>query len=175
MTPTKNNPEIARRQFEEDIELVLKHPYAEYFDWKIEYNVEELHANVGLWAFDESHNKLDDFHIVMNFEYYRTNPPGVMFVNPETRKFDKSVDLRWLPALASHPPGLNIAFHPSYDGYPDGISRQLVCNSTVLEYYISNHSPTEDERWDPTRHNLFATLSTLQMTLKKPYYGGKMS
>lgn len=174
MTLNKNNPEIAKSQFKEDIEFVLNHHYREHFDWNIEYNIEKLNMKVDLWSFDENHNKLDDFHTLMDLSYYRTYPPGVIFVNPETNKFNSNEDLKWLPKLATPPPGVNIGFHSSYNNYSEGDPRQLVCNSMVLEYYMSNHTPTENEKWDSTRHNLIATLNMLQMTLKKPYYGGRM-
>lgn len=174
MTIAKNNPEIAKSQFKEDLEIVLNHEHAKYFDWKIDPNIEELSMNVNFWSFDENHNKLDDFYTIMDLTYYRAYPPGVIFVNPETREFKDGEDLKWLPKIGTKPPGMNIQFHPSYDYKEYGITKQLVCNSMTLEYYMSGHNPQEYEKWDPMKHNLFATMDMLQMMLKKPYYGGRM-
>ena len=174
MTLNKNNPKIARSQFKEDLEVILNHKYTKHFDWKIKPNIEELSMNVNFWSFDENHNKLDDFYTIMDLTYYRTYPPGVIFVNPETREFNNDEDLKWLPKIGIKPPGINIQFHPAYDYKEYRITKQLVCNSMTLEYYMSGHNPKEHEKWDPMKHNLFATMSMLQMTLKKPYYEGRM-
>ena len=174
MPLSKSNPEIAKSQFKEDLEFVQNHYYVKHFDWNIESDIEKLTMNVNFWSFDEQSNKLDDFYTIMDLTYYRTYPPGVIFVNPETKEFNDGEDLKWMPKIASEPQGMDIGLHPSYDYKEYGIKKQLVCNSMVLEYYMSGHNPAEHEKWDSTKHNLFATLNMLQMILKKPYYGGRM-
>ena len=170
-TPTRNDPELARAQFKEDLDLIPK-DYIERYGLKITPEFDDLRLYVEMWAVDVDYNKRDGYHVVMDMSYYRNWPPGVTFVNPETGAFDPNVDGRWLPAMRSKPPGTDIGYHLSY-GLSSGESKQMICNSMVLEYYQSNHNPQPEERWDPGIHNLFATLSLLQMMLTEPYYGGR--
>jgi len=124
-----------------------------------------------MWSFDEYGSRLEDYHLHLDMSYYRTWPPGVTFVNPHTRRFEPNKDMTWFPRVASKPENLDIQFHSNY-GYQVRPAGQLVCNSMVLEYYQSNHSPTEVQRWNPAKHNFGTTLNVLQIMLKKPYYGG---
>ena len=170
-TPAKLKPELARAYLEEDLAKVRDQKMAEQYEWKLEPDFEDLKLQADLWSFDERGAKLDDYHAVLDMSYYRTWPPGVTFVNPETMKFDPVKDLMWLPKVAQKPEGLDIQFHPNY-GYPNGVAGQLVCNSMVLEYYESSHNPTPVQRWNPSTNNFGTTLHTLQIVLRKPYYGG---
>jgi hypothetical protein len=42
----------------------------------------------------------------------------------------------------------------------------------TAEYYMSNHSPTDEQRWTQGRHTVAATLSRLAELLSPPNYGG---
>lgn len=172
MPLARPDPAVARSQFEEDLAAAAASRRAARSGWRLEPDYERLRLHADLWSCDESGNRLDDYHLDMDMSYYRDWPPGVTFVNPKTRAFDPAVDMRWLPAEpAAKPPGIDIRYHASYR--LDGIPKQMVCNSMVLEYYMSNHTPDGDERWDPARHTLYATLSVLQAMLTRPYYKGR--
>lgn len=172
MTPARPDPAISRSQFEDDLDAAAASRKAARNGWRLEPDYDRLRLHADLWSCDERGNRLDDYHLDMDMSYYRDWPPGVTFVNPKTRAFDPAVDMRWFPAEpAARPPGIDIGYHTSYDF--SGTSRQMVCNSAVLEYYMSNHAPKEDERWDPARHTLYTTLSLLQTMLTRPYYGGR--
>lgn len=172
MTPSRPDPAIARSQFKEDLAAVMAGRKAARYGWRFKPDYEPLRLYADMWSYNDHAGLVDDYHLDMDMSYYRDWPPGVTFVNPETRAFDPCADARWLPANPlALPPGTNIGYHSAYR--IGGIPRQMVCNSMVLEYYMSNHTPGADERWDPARHTLHATLSVLQTMLTRPYYGGR--
>lgn len=169
--PAKSNPELAKSQFKEDLEKIPR-DYVKRYGWNLKPEFDSLRLDVEMWSFDERHARQDDYCVVMDMSYYRAWPPGVTFVNPATRSFDPSRDMRWLPQIGGTPEGVDIGYHSSY-GLCTGEARQMVCNSKVLEYYQSNHAPTAEERWDPNRDTLFATIHLLQVMLTAPHYGGR--
>lgn len=168
----KVNQELAKAQFREDYQKVVEQNLSTIYDWILTPDFDNLLLYVDLWSTDESYAKLDDYHLKLDMSYYRIHPPGVTYINPITKIFDPSKDLRWLPIKGQALPGVDIGYHPSY-ALTDGTQRQLVCNSMTLEYYLSNHNPTPDQIWDSTKHTFAATLTTLQLWLRKPYYGGR--
>ena len=171
--PVKINPVLAKSQFKDDLKRVQEHKHCRYYDWNFTPEFDDLSLYVDLWSFDQQHTKLDNFHIVMDMSYYRRWPPGVTFVNPETKLFDPNKDLYWFPTMTYAPKGTNIKYHPIYTKFSFGV-RQMICNSMILEYYQSFHNPSLDEQWDSTKHNLFSTMSVIQLMLTKPYYGGRL-
>ena len=175
MAPAKPDPAIARSQFKEDLIAAKRSRRARQYGWRFEADCPALRMRVGMWSLGKDGGRHDDYHVDMDMSYYRDWPPGVTFVNPATGSFDPSKDARWLPAdPAMNPPGINIGYHLSYT-LTTGEAKQMVCNSMMLEYYMSNHTPTPEEAWDPRRHRLYATLTVLQDLLKEPYYGGRRS
>lgn len=169
--PSKTNPKLASAQFKEDLEHIPR-DRAERYGWNLRPDFGKLRLCVDMWAIDEMYVRQDDFYVAMDMSYYRTWPPGVTFVNPETEAFDPSTDMRWLPQIKSKPPGTDIGYHAAY-ALKTGETKQMVCNSMCLEYYQSDHSPAPEERWDPGSHTLSATLHLLQTMLTEPYYGGR--
>lgn len=171
-TIAKVNKELAKAQFNEDYEKMLEQNLPSRYDWVWTPDFDNLLLYVDLWAKDENDARLDDYHLKLDMSYYRTHPPGVTYINPETKMFDPEKDLKWLPQKSQVPPAMDIQYHMSYK-LLDGTQRQMVCNSMTLEYYLSNHSPTPEQKWDSTKHTFAATLTTLQIMLRKPYYGGR--
>ncbi len=175
MAPARPDTAIARSQFKEDLIKVAGSRRARQHGWLFKPDYKGLRLRVDMWSLDKGCERRDDYHIDMDMSYYRDWPPGVTFVNPDTGSFDPNRDARWLPANpAMNPPGVNIGYHLSYT-LTDGVTKQMVCNSMVLEYYQSNHAPKPEEVWDSRRHTLHATLTVLQDLLREPYYGGRRS
>jgi len=50
------------------------------------------------------------------------------------------------------------------------MKRQLVCFTLGAEYYMTDHSPKETERWQQGRHTVAGTLFRLAEVLSPPYY-----
>ncbi|MDC8451675.1 MAG: hypothetical protein KGH87_00570 [Thaumarchaeota archaeon] len=168
----KTNQDLARAQFKEDYQKILEQNLPSMYDWILIPDFDNLLLYIDLWSTDENSVKLDDYHLKLDMSYYRTHPPGVTYINPVTKIFDATKDLRWLPVKGQAPPGMDIGYHQTYS-LSDGTQRQMVCNSMILEYYLSNHNPTPEQIWDPTKHTFAATLTVLQIMLRKPYYGGR--
>jgi hypothetical protein len=169
--PSKVNSELAKSYFQADYALVCDQGFPRMNGWALQPSFEDLILFVDMWATDESGSRLEDYHLKLDMSYYKSWPPSVMFVNPGTMNFDKAKDMKWFPKLAAAAPGTGMGLHAEH-GLQDGTKRQLICNSMVLEYYLSNHNPSDQERWDSNRHNFGTTLNTIQLILRKPYYGG---
>ena len=172
MPAARPHRDLARSQFEEDMARAGSGDLVRRHGWVLEPDYAGLRLRARMWSVDEQARRRDDYHLDLDMSYYRRHPPGVTFVNPDTRSFDPRNDMRWLPAIASVPPHIGIAYHPKYS-LDNGVTKQMVCNSMVLEYYQTAHSPRDEEAWDPERHTLFATLTVLQTMLTAPYYGGR--
>lgn len=172
--PVKQNHELAKSCFEQDFRKVEQLNSELDYGWILSPFFSDLQLYIDIWAKDENGAKLDDFHLKFDMSYYRKWPPGVTYINPETKTFNGGSDLRWLPKLVIKPPSVDIAYHPSYK-LTNGETKQLVCNSMTLEYYLSNHNPNPDQKWDPSVNNFGTTLLTLDIMLRKPYYGGRSS
>ena len=172
MTSARPDPAIARSQFEEDLAAVVAGRKAARYGWRFEPDYEGLRLRARMWSLDERARRRDDYHLDLDMSYYRQHPPSVTFVNPKTRSFDPRSDMRWLPTMVSTPKHIGIAYHPEY-GLDNGVTKKMVCNTMVLEYYQTRHTPRPETVWDPSRHTLFATLNVLQTMLTAPYYGGR--
>lgn len=108
---------------------------------------------------------VDHYYIKLGAEYYDAAPPTVGFVVPELWTPAPSSS-RWFPKIQT-PPWFGL--HDKYP-YPDGQQRQLVCFTFSAEYYMTEHSPKETERWTQGRHTVAATLNRLAEILSPPYY-----
>ena len=170
--PDKPHPELAKSQFREDLKKIPI-DYVEHYQWNFEPNFDDLRLCVDMWSFDKNHNMPDDYHIVMDMSYYRKWPPGVTFVNPETQIFDPARDMKWMPRMNAAPNGVGIGYHASYTLATTKKTKQMICNSMILEYYQSNHAPKPEEMWDSNKYTMFATINLLQEMLTEPYYGGR--
>jgi hypothetical protein len=97
-------------------------------------------------------------------------PPDVRFVNPETLEYTFGVDNRHVARVVSNAcyTHLSYAYSPPYKYGP-----QLVCTSLARGYYVSNHAPTPDQKWDPVRHSIGSSVEIVCRTLRSPYYQGR--
>ena len=50
-------------------------------------------------------------------------------------------------------------------------NRQLICNSTTLEFYDVRHSVQAQHIWDASRHNFNHTLFTITEAMRHYYKG----
>lgn len=111
------------------------------------------------------------FTLKLACEFCPDLPPNILFVNPATQAYDPAVDQRHVaqltaPDCRTH---LNYGFQTPYPYGP-----QLVCTSLGHGYYVSGHTPTPDQRWDPLRHSVGSAIAVVQRTLVHPqYYQGR--
>lgn len=109
---------------------------------------------------------IDHFHILLGGEYYDAGPPTVSFVDPETKERTNKSS-KWFPKINPTPPWFGL--HDAYT-FPGQGQRQLVCFTGTAEFYLTDHSPQETEKWKQGRHTVAMTLNRLQEVLSQPYY-----
>ena len=133
--------------------------------------IDDLHTVVTIPA--RADGSSDPYYFRLGAEYYDTYPPTVLLVAPEPGWPRARAGTTWWPVVA--PPSW-CALHDSYQycdaqGHPL-FEGQLLCFSMTAEYYMSNHGPTDAQRWTPGRHTVAATLSRLGEILSPLYYRG---
>jgi hypothetical protein len=114
----------------------------------------------------------DHYFVQLGAEYYDVWPPTASFVRPEGEHgwgYPTSSS-RWWPKQQNSP-GFSFGLHHDY-GFPGGSTGQLLCFSHTFEYYISNHNPTDAERWRQGTHTVSATLTRIAAVLTAPNYQG---
>lgn len=177
-TPVKNDRGAARSQFREDMDIVAANPLSSRRGWRLRPDYENLRLYADMWALDENRRRLDgdDYHVVMDMEYYRNYPPGVTFVNPETWSFDPASDMKWFPRWGrSRPQLVTLCCDPKAGLKDKGYDTTQVFNNTMfLEYYFNGADISAHDAWDPRRNTFFGTLDILQKLLTKPCYGGRL-
>jgi hypothetical protein len=134
--------------------------------------VDDLHTVVAIPGV-RAGGGADDYYFRLGAEYYDAYPPTVLLVAPTEGWPRARAGTPWWPVI--NPPGW-CALHDTYQ-YADEQGRplfegQLICFSMTAEYYMSNHGPTDSQRWTPGRHTVAATLSRLGQILSPPHYGG---
>jgi hypothetical protein len=166
--PSPVNPAIARAaiaSFFADSEW--QRTIAEY-GWKVGM-VDDLTVSAVLRA--RTFNDIEElFTLRLTCTFYPTHPPDAQFVNPETLVYDQDKDRVHLPQLGA--PFCHV--HPVYSyqhAYP--YAPQLVCSSVTLGYYFSNHTPTDDQVWEPGRHSIGSTIRTIHRALHSHDYAGR--
>lgn len=175
--PDPADPEIAAAVFADHLGRVRASPQARDHGWTFT-TVDRLRILVAMSA-SRADGTTDRYHAMLGAQFYDLYPPTAMFVNPVpgTEGWQEATPAsRWLPMVQ----GLNwFTVHPTYQYPAHQIAtelytppRQLICCSMILEYYISNHNPTDGQRWQQGRHTLGATLARIQEALTTPYYQG---
>lgn len=115
----------------------------------------------------------DPYHLKIDGRHYDLHPVDAHLVVPPHDGDDRSPwpeaqpGTRWWPRFQEEPPALRL--HPHYR-YSDGTTGQLICFSFTAAYYVTNHNPTPDARWQQGRHTVAATIARLHEALKQPYY-----
>lgn len=136
------------------------------------FYLDPLHVIVPMIAKNDS--KHDHYFLKLGAEYYDIGPPLIEFVEPSSWTTARQ-GTRWYPTLRELP---NFKLHDQYDypdgerlfGYPGG-KHQLVCFSLSAGYYLTNHSPTEGQRWRKGVHTLAGTVNRVASVLRTQYEG----
>jgi hypothetical protein len=116
-----------------------------------------------------SDGTVDPYFVLLGAAYYPVWPVSAAFVcKAEAGGWEPVDGGPWWPRQ-NNQPGFAFGLHKTYT-YLDQTVRPLICCSFTLEYYLTDHSPSEDERWDPSHHTLTATLSRLGDILRAPNY-----
>ena len=110
--------------------------------------------------------EVDHYHFLLGADYYDAAPPTVALVKPDDWTHAPG-NSKWFPVLEKLPGWFGL--HAECP-WPDGTKRQLVCFSFTAEYYMTDHSPKDSERWQQGRHTVSATISRLAEILSPTYY-----
>jgi hypothetical protein len=163
------DPEVAARTFHRHLDTYWANRDLSLKGWS-RVDVGELHTVVSIPA-RRADGTTEPYFIRLGAEYYDPYPPTVLIVTPTDGWPRARSGTTWWPQLSA--PGW-FGLHDSYQ-YRNGqgqvlLEGQLVCFSMTAEYYMSNHSPTEEQKWQQGRHTVAATLSRLAEVLGPPHY-----
>jgi len=172
LTLPRTDPEVAARTLKRHLhEFWINRSLAKK-GWTRQ-PLDDLHVVVSIPA-TRADGAKDDYYVHLGAEYYDVYPATVLLVVPDQGWSRARAGSPWWPKLK--PPGW-FGLHDDYE-YRDPQSGallhkgQLVCFSMGAEYYVSNHAPTDEQRWQQGRHTVAATLSRLSEVLSQPYYEG---
>ena len=168
--PTKVDIEVATASFRVDLAHFFQRGRGRLPGWE-RIDLGPICAVVRIPA-QRADGSVDDYFVRLLAECYPMWPPIVTFVRPDDRDgwVEARDGSRWWPRQQNSP-GFPFGLHAAYT-YPDGTTRQLVCFSHSLDYYLSNHTPSVRERWQQGRHTVTATLTRLADALRAPNYQG---
>ncbi len=165
--PAKVDPEVAASAFAVHLDDFFTHGRGRLPGWE-RLDRGPLRCVVRIPA-RRADGTVDHYFVLLTAEYYPVWPPAVSFVRPEDDGWvEAGQGSRWLPHQHNSP-GFSFGLHGTYQ-YADGPTRQLVCFSHSFDYYISGHTPTEEDRWRHGVHTVTATLSRLAEVLRAPNY-----
>lgn len=168
--PEVVDPEVAAATFDAHLTRFLDDGRGAGDGWD-RTDLDPLHAVVRIPATRPDGTR-DHYFVRLGAEYYDVWPPRATFVspNPDGTWGDPPETSRWWPKQQNSP-GFAFGLHHSYT-YSDGSIRQLLCFSHSFDYYISDHKPTEPERWRQGVHTVSATLTRIAHVLTAPNYQG---
>jgi hypothetical protein len=164
MTPTLADPEIAAAVFTQHLADLWATGRPVRLGWE-RVAIDNLHVVVKLPA-KRASGTVDPYYFRLGAEYYDAAPPTVAVVQPHDWTIAPEPS-RWFPRIEPRPTWFGL--HSAYD-WPDRTKRQLVCFTFSAEYYMTDHSPKDTERWQQGRHTVAATLCRLAEVLLPPYY-----
>jgi len=145
---------------ERDLPVVLRGRPVEEAGW---CRFDDLTLLIPLWSI-----AFDFYLLRLQFHCYPEWPPSAQFVNPVTKEYKVGHDTIWLPSIEAP----HIRVHADYSGQ----KRQLICNSSTLEFYEVRHGLDHpDHIWRSDRQNFNHTLSTISHALQREYYRGRQS
>jgi hypothetical protein len=166
--PTPVDPEVAAVTFSSHLLDFFAHGRPTREAGWATFSLDPLHAIVIVPACRQD-GGVDPYFVRLGATCYDLWPPSAAFVEPVAPGGwqESPASSLWWPRINGAP--FSFGLHNPYQ-YPDGQQRQLLCFSHTLDYYLSNHSPTSEERWRAGTHTLSATLNRLAEVLRPPYY-----
>lgn len=178
--PTPGDPEVAAIVFARDLQEAVESSEGRRRGWTYE-ELDALSAVVHLVAHGPRGDAADEYHLLLRGHYYDLWPPQGCFAAPPEDGSDEWAEAAatstWLPRLDQAMTVPSFALHPAYQypelpGFPGGV-RQLLCCSMNLDYYISNHAPTDDQRWVQGKRKIIALVSRVADALDSDAYHGR--
>jgi hypothetical protein len=176
--PAHVDPVVASIVFEKHLNKAISGSIGRREGWTCQV-VDRLHAVVGMNA-QRADNRVDPYFLWLGAEWYDLYPAQARFVRPPDPAKGRltwnepAIGSKWLPVIDSaQTPGGSLALHPMYTYIEEGGRvRQLLCCSMNFDYYITNHAPSDAQRWVQGRHTVAALLTRVQEALRPPAYRG---
>lgn len=162
--PALADPEIASATFREHLDRLWVSGRPARLGWG-RIDIDDLHSVVALPGIRPD-GKKDWYFLHLGAEYYDLAPPTAAFVDPNDWS-EVGDNNRWFPVIEDRPGWFGL--HGAY-GYPNGISRQLICISMVAQFYMTDHAPKETEVWQQGKHTVAATLNRIAEMLGPKHY-----
>lgn len=182
--PTPVDPEVAA--------ALLRSHLEDFFDysprvgaapgWEYEIGPNPVSAIVQMPSRSIDGGAPDRYTLQLDATYYDTWPVAAVFVQAEVDGWRRArLGGNAFPLLRGSPGapsgegvGFEFALHDDYT-WPDQCKGQLICFSYNLDYYTSNHTPNENQKWRPGADRLDATLSRIHAALTSSAYLGPSS
>lgn len=164
------DPEVAARTFQRHLDTYWTNRDLESKGWSRAVD-DDLHTVVSIPARRPDGTR-EPYFFRLGANYYDPYPPTVLIVTGTEGWPRARAGTTWWPQI-NRPDWLALHdSHPYTDAQGQQYEGQLVCFSMTAEYYMSNHSPTDTQKWQQGRHTVAATLSRLAEVLSPPHYIG---
>jgi hypothetical protein len=160
------DPDVAAIKFARDLDLLWADDRPARLNWT-RTAVDELTEIIEMPA-RMADGTTDAYLLRLHAAHYDLHPPHVNFVEPGTWE-NAGGSSPWLPLLESLPSWFGL--HPEYK-YLDGSQKQLLCFTFNADYYLTEHSPQQNQLWQQGRHTVAATLNRIHEILGPAYYRG---
>lgn len=167
--PAKVDPEVAAATFAAHLDEFFARGRGRMPGWD-RIAVDDLHEVIRIPA-TRADGTGDQYFVLLGAAYYPVWPPLVTFVRPAGEGWAEAAPGSRFWPNQNNSPGFSFGLHAAYQ-YPDGTTRPLLCFSHSFDYYVSSHTPDEEERWRNGVHTLTATLTRLAEVLRTPNYQG---
>ena len=158
------DPEIAAATFKLHLDQLWATGRPNRLGWE-RIDLDPLHVVIKLPA-RRATVQVDHYYFRFGAEYYDAAPPTISLVKPMDWGIAPAAS-EWFPVIEPKPSWFGL--HSAYD-WPGGLKKQLVCFSFSADYYMTDHAPSESERWQQGRHTVAAAIFRLAEVLSPPYY-----
>ena len=179
--PTPVDPEIAAALLRSHLEDFVRYSprVARGAGWEFEISPNPLQATVRVPAAGGSSGEPGHYTLQLDARCYDTWPVAVTFVERRAGGYHRArLGSSAFPLFRGSPGapggegvGFEFALHDEYT-WADQHTGQLICFSYNLDYYTSNHAPSDNQRWRPGQDRLDAALSRIHAALTSTAYLG---
>lgn len=161
---------IARAALEDHLPLLRDGKYATRFGWEADMDWETGLCHLKMHcAYSNGGEPLRHSYLLrLTFDYYPTEQPGVIFVNPVTREVGLSGEFeRWWPNVDGNP-WINIQINAAEPG------KSYLCFQWTQEFKQTHSPPGADDpkKWDAEKHNVVGVVRMVQRALNSSHYKG---
>ncbi len=161
---------IAKCALEEHIPLLLNGVYAKRYGWQINMDWDTGLCHVRLQCVYRKDEKEEPhaYMLRLKFDYYPTEQPNVIFVNPDTQEIGPLDQFeRWWPNIDGNP-WINIQIDRNNP------EKSYLCFQWTHEFKQTHPAleKSDPKKWDPNKHNVVGVVNMVQKALNSQHYEG---